>query len=1062
MRTPPDPAMLTVLKTHSPLSCLPSNMDGKALIGEFKTALDDEIEYLKEHGGDKKLVCKNGVLVHAGGNRYVYEFLLEVPTSVQEDTPISIRFGSETVLGSVVLIEGVKITLALNQNIGQKVAEITVIANPYFLLELLKEKLNELETNKIPGNIALALKVFGEEKPVIANEDNFLSKGIGKLNREQQEAVARALGSNLAFIWGPPGTGKTFLLAQLVGELLERNKTALIASHTNIAIDNALERLSFALKQENDPRYYDGKILRLGNPHLPTLFAEYPELDVGHWVEKKGQVYREELQQLERQAETHERAMKLYAATLQLFSETEMLDKKIGQLTEGLRSFEGKLENTQQEISGLKTKLALLEDKLSRAENTNAVARFFRGLNVDKIKSDISETRRLVSQREFALQDSRAALEKTVAARKETQAQLMTKKAELQKQFQSIGGALSKEAVAQKLEELERKVNEVSEQKKAIEKILANLEGQIISEALVVGTTLTKTYLNQNIYRRQFDVTLVDEAGMAPMPALFFSCSLSKEKAVIIGDFRQLAPIAQGDSPLVHKWLARDIFEQVGLTSRVNNNEADERLVPLKEQRRMPDEVVDLVNNAIYGGMLRTGPKSAAEKSTEEQVYAGEPFSSQRIVICDTSAVNPWCGRSTAGSPFNVYNAFLSVALAELAIKNNISDIGIITPYSSQGKLTHELVAERKDLPVDPSSVHRFQGREKQFIIFDLVEGPVRNIIWLNGGRNTDAARLINVAVTRAKAKLVFIANLDYLDNKLAPDSVLRLILDKAKKSGVIVDSRQFFTFVDVAERRKAMEGTELPKNADLPSIYSELYFYEKLREDLSSAKDSVVIMSPFITVNRTTQFEELFRGLLAKGVKLYVVTRPPQEQVGQLETMGQEMVRELKKLGVEIVLKKHLHEKLAIVDKRIIWHGSLNILSHRNTSELMARFFATPSWTSTLLNICGVSIDKIDRAGYVDKKLKELNDVGVGRCPRGHKMVVRHGRYGVFVSCSEYPRCQTTVQADEGIVAAVYGEEYMRCEKCGSEMNIKFSPKNRSRFLGCSTYPTCRFTRPL
>ena len=35
-------------------------------------------------------------------------------------------------------------------------------------------------------------------------------------------------------------------------------------------------------------------------------------------------------------------------------------------------------------------------------------------------------------------------------------------------------------------------------------------------------------------------------------------------------------------------------------------------------------------------------------------------------------------------------------------------------------------------------------------------------------------------------------------------------------------------------------------------------------------------------------------------------------------------------------------------------------------------------------------------------------------------------------------------------------------CEKCGAPMQIRFNPRRKSRFLGCSKYPDCKFTRPL
>jgi phosphatidylserine/phosphatidylglycerophosphate/cardiolipin synthase-like enzyme len=50
--------------------------------------------------------------------------------------------------------------------------------------------------------------------------------------------------------------------------------------------------------------------------------------------------------------------------------------------------------------------------------------------------------------------------------------------------------------------------------------------------------------------------------------------------------------------------------------------------------------------------------------------------------------------------------------------------------------------------------------------------------------------------------------------------------------------------------------------------------------------------------------------------------------------------IQECKKLGIHVFcVGGHIHEKVAIIDRRIYWEGSLNILSQRNSREIMSRF---------------------------------------------------------------------------------------------------------------------------
>ena len=88
-----------------------------------------------------------------------------------------------------------------------------------------------------------------------------------RLNREQKEAVASALGRDTTFVWGPPGTGKTYTIGELGAQLFVKGKALLIASHTNTAVDGAVLRIAEAL----DGQFQEGEIIRVGQPVKPEL-----------------------------------------------------------------------------------------------------------------------------------------------------------------------------------------------------------------------------------------------------------------------------------------------------------------------------------------------------------------------------------------------------------------------------------------------------------------------------------------------------------------------------------------------------------------------------------------------------------------------------------------------------------------------------------------------------------------------------------------------------------------------------------------------------------------------
>jgi DNA topoisomerase-1 len=93
----------------------------------------------------------------------------------------------------------------------------------------------------------------------------------------------------------------------------------------------------------------------------------------------------------------------------------------------------------------------------------------------------------------------------------------------------------------------------------------------------------------------------------------------------------------------------------------------------------------------------------------------------------------------------------------------------------------------------------------------------------------------------------------------------------------------------------------------------------------------------------------------------------------------------------------------------------------------------------------------KVERAKTEMPATKaELEKIG-RECPQcGHDLVIRWGRFGKFISCSNFPTCRYTEPWLEKIG--------VKCPECGSEIVERKTRKGRV-FYGCSSYPTCQFT---
>ncbi len=325
----------------------------------------------------------------------------------------------------------------------------------------------------------------------------------------------------------------------------------------------------------------------------------------------------------------------------------------------------------------------------------------------------------------------------------------------------------------------------LQEAERSLDRKLELLRERALREARVVGATLSRTFLAANLAGQSFDAVLLDEVSAAPLPAVFYAASLARGKAVALGDPKQLPPIALANSPTAQRWLHRDLFEAIGLS------DDDDRAVLLREQYRMHPHISRLANELVYGGKLIDAPRRRvrsddSEDDAQRDSWASRQAVYQAVQLIDTSEARAECERPASGSRLNVAHAERALELAIECIETGGRQdtetrlVAIITPYAAQAKLIWRLLRDEGiSHLVDVGTVHRFQGLERETIIFDTVEGPpIRPAPFLSGSYGSEAMRLINVAITRARSRLLVIANVDYLARSLHRRSTLMGLLE--------------------------------------------------------------------------------------------------------------------------------------------------------------------------------------------------------------------------------------------------------------------------------------------
>ena len=229
------------------------------------------------------------------------------------------------------------------------------------------------------------------------------------------------------------------------------------------------------------------------------------------------------------------------------------------------------------------------------------------------------------------------------------------------------------------------------------------------------------------IYGRDFDLIVVDEASMAYIPQVAFAASLGK-RIVVCGDFKQLPPIAMSESRLVEMWLRRDIFHAAKIVGVVERGQEHPNLFMLKEQRRMHPEISSFTNNFIYHNKVSD---HETVRKNRQSIANKNPFPNEAATLVDLSRMGAYCLKESAtDSRFNLLSALISMQLILAGKNHKIDSIGFISPYRAQARLLSACIQElipdnardKGEKRIIAATVHKFQGSERDMIVFDHVD----------------------------------------------------------------------------------------------------------------------------------------------------------------------------------------------------------------------------------------------------------------------------------------------------------------------------------------------------
>ena len=634
---------------------------------------------------------------------------------------------------------------------------------------------------------------------------------------------------------------------------------------------------------------------------------------------------------------------------------------------------------------------------------------------------------------------------------------------ELSKLFRSVKvemASVDVDAIQKEKEEADQQLIEIFRQLNEFKQKMQELEKQAIMSAKIVGATLTQSYLSETLRERKFDTVILDEASMASIPALWCASYLAESSIVIVGDFLQLPPIVMADTPMAQKWLGKDIFYHSGMQERARNKETcPENFVMLDIQFRMESDIADIANMyyGAYGGLLSdTNNRQRNEDRKKFDGWYSGKRTKKNVHLIDTESLHAWVTGVPQGkshSRLNCFSAAVSVDLAFKLLENKLKKLDpaaakpeeeasvlIVAPYKPHIARINQLVnleycnrGFKENLNfIRAGTIHSFQGSEADIVIFDLVIDEPHwkaNLFMTDKGVNEDLRKMFNVAVTRAKFKLYIVGNFAYCQ-KRAKNNALSELLDKLIKKDrlVKVDAKTLLPeIVFSGQSDFAFDGNLTGKHI----VCREDVFNDYFMTDIHFFKKRLIIYSAFMTEARLSTLLPAFSDAIRSGKQIVVVTKALSDRGKSELAQYQKCEKQLRDIGVSVLHKKGMHEKLIFVDSNAVWIGSLNALSFTGlTGEVMQRH-ADRELTAEYEKL--FDIDNI--CGAIENTYEQ-------KCPIcGDEMIVKESdEGGIYWQCvaGDYSRKVAQQYPLDGI---------LRC-KCGAP--YVFAMKNEPRWV-CS-----------
>ena len=231
---------------------------------------------------EQKVPLSNGRRISHSGAQHEYLFQCRKWQDGLDGKPLLVRPSRST--GNWAPAEakrlpdgGVRLTTAVD--LGESPTNVQVREDDAAGWRTLAERLEAVGQPEHPVRVESAGWMVGRGSPRLGS-DRSMARWVTdwaslQLTSGQRQAVSQALASEVTFLWGPPGTGKTDVVGHIIEGSYRQDLTVLFLAPTKVAVDQALERVCDLLSAEAG--FPDGLVQRAGDITVPSLRDRYGE-----------------------------------------------------------------------------------------------------------------------------------------------------------------------------------------------------------------------------------------------------------------------------------------------------------------------------------------------------------------------------------------------------------------------------------------------------------------------------------------------------------------------------------------------------------------------------------------------------------------------------------------------------------------------------------------------------------------------------------------------------------------------------------------------------------------